>query len=349
MTIIGLLLTYRHDNKHNSVNNLYFLTLSSVIVLTVCLHGENIGPDTHTYMYLSMHPEYIGFSKSECILPILHSILRYIWPNPYFINFVVLLLYQIPIFVLINKYSTNRYFSILLYISFSVGLSIFILSMVALRQSLAVGFIALAIIAYCDNLQKINIKVVLCLILSVLSHTSSILFLPVFFIANYNFSKKQYLFICVLACLIGISIDKVIAPILSFLTTYDKGFYMSGDFQESSFLTVVPFVSIFFAYLYVFPRECLQSIWFKGLFMAIVVTCMIYGVANNLERICMYYYLLSLIAIPQTNFIGTKMSKNIHRLTQLVIIAYFSRKYFVVLDILSTIDYPFVPYNTFLK
>lgn len=347
LTIIGLLYTFKRDNKCRQINNIFYFLLSAVLLLTVSLHGEFVGYDTHSYMYLYLHPGAQLYSKSEFVLTVLSSILRFIYANKYFINFVVLFISQIPIYLLINRYSQNRYYSILLYISFNTGLSLFLISMPAVRQTLAIGFFAFAINEYLKNDEKINLRTILCLLLMFFSHHSSILVLPLFFITKIKISKKIYALISIGACMLGTIISRYIDIIMQYAMSFDKEFYVSRDSTESSILTVVPFIFAFLYLVYALPIEKLQSIWIKGMLLLVVIIGVMYPIANNLDRICAYYCLLSIFAIPESCSVKySSINKVYYHIFSFIIIAYFSYKYFVVLNITSALDYPFVPYKT---
>lgn len=349
LTICGILFTYNKYDKKNNTNNFLYFLLSAIIVLTVCLHGESVGHDTHTYLYLYMHPEHIGFNDIEFVLPRMAAMLRVLYPNPYFINFFILLIAQIPIFLLINKYSPNRFLSIFLYISYSCGVSMFLLSMVAVRQALALGFFALSLYMYKRNNDKVNWKVVISLLLMFFSHTSSVLVMPLFLISQVYISKKIYYVIGILSCVIGFFVSSYSGRLVDYAALIEQEFYFSKDVQESSALLLVPFVVPFLYMVYVLPKEKLQTIWVKGMFLLVIMTGIIYPIAQNLDRISSYYYLTALMAIPE---LLCAKQHNIKKIVlhgfNMTILAYFSYKFYVVFDILSASEYPFVPYKTFL-
>ena len=175
ITILGLISTYTLGDRKYKYQSVLYSLLSMLVILTVCLHGETVGHDTHIYMYLYMNPDQMDFIPIEFVLPALVRILRTIYSNPYFINFTILLLSQIPLFILIKKFSKNRFFSVFLYLSYTASVSMFLHSMSAVRQTLAIGFFALAVYDYTSNKYNLNLRVIILLLLMCCSHISSII------------------------------------------------------------------------------------------------------------------------------------------------------------------------------
>ena len=291
----------------------------------------------------------MDFIPIEFVLPALVRILRTIYSNPYFINFTILLLSQIPLFILIKKFSKNRFFSVFLYLSYTASVSMFLHSMSAVRQTLAIGFFALAVYDYTSNKYNLNLRVIILLLLMCCSHISSIIVLPLFYISRITISKKVYLWTCVLACVIGTFINSFHELLIRFASAMDKSFYLLNETSNSSILVLVPFIIPFFYLLYALPKDKLQSIWVKGMFMLVIITALLYPIAQNLDRICAYFYLMTIIAIPEIFSIRYRdLNKILFYLFNITIIFYFSYKFYVIFDLLAYMEYPYVPYKTFL-
>lgn len=349
ISVFGILYTFKNDNKANTYNNFLYYILSGIILLVVCLHGENVGHDTHEYMYLYLHPNDMEFNYIEVVLPALASILRNIYANKYFINFCILLIAQIPVFLLINKYSKNRFYSIFLYITYTTSVSMFLHSMSAVRQSLAIGFFAYSVYVYLNNNEKITFRFILSVSLMLFTHISSFLALPLFLIVKKNLSKRVYYLGTILAIIFGISINTFIESLIKYLILIEKDFYLSGNSAESTILTVIPFAIPFLYIVYTLPVEKLQTIWIKGMFCLVIVVGMLFPIAFNLDRIVAYYCLMSIFAIPELFSIKHySIKKFVFYIFNIGIMFYFSYKYYKVFEILSDMDYPYAPYNTFL-
>lgn len=349
LTILGFVLFYKKRNSRNS--NLFFYILSAFMLLVVALRGENIGYDTHTYMERSLSPLTSVFSPYEPVLQYFYVLLGYIYHNKYFINFVVAIISLTPIYYIIKKYSNNFYYSIFLYFSFSIASSLFVISLAAVRQTLAIGFFALAIDAYVSNHSKYNKKLILFLLLMIFTHISSFLVIILFLLMKIRITKKIYVSLAIVASILGLFMGNYLDVIMTYAEEYEKGFYVSGYTGEGSIRGMIPFLGSFIFVIYKLPETKLQTIWVKGFFMSVILSGLCQTFAVNLDRICAYYYLLACLAIPMCLDIPYKSvhDKLFSYMVNCIIWGYFSYKYFIVWFIVSGQDYSPVPYSTFFQ
>jgi len=349
--ILGLIIYYSRIPK---VRGRYFLGLSIFVILTIALRGENIGYDTHNYIDYFLNPyssnTYYQTATIEPGLAIFNAVIRFVWFNKYFYLFIISIFSTIPIFLLFRKFSINPFLSVFLFVSFSIGSSMFIIELAAMRQSLALSFYAWAIYFYASNNFKFNRWVVLFLILMFFTHYSSLLGILLFVFSKIKFTKRQYYLISVIFLIIGFFMEPYSQEIFQIASMFDKGFYFSGEGKTKfSIIPLLPYWGYFILTIYFLPKKRINNFWIKGFFFAVLLSGLFfYFGGNNLDRMSTYYYLPALIALPQL-FESTKKKHLIHYILLLALIGYFSYKYFLVFEILTGQDYSPVPYKSFLS
>lgn len=349
--IVGLLVQY---TKIPKVRAKYFFALSSLIILTVALRGKNIAGDTHNYLDFFLNPNskniYYQASNIEPGLTCFNALVRLIWANKYFYLFFIALFSNIPIFLIFRKFSINPFLSIFLFVSFSIGNSMFIIELAALRQCLALSFYAWAIYFYASNNFKFNRWVILFLVLMFFTHYTSLLGVLLFAFTNIKFSKKQYYVISIIFLVMGFFIERYAQQMFVISSMFDKEFYLSNYGQKDySIVPLFPYWGYFMLMIYFMPKKRINSFWIKGFFFCILLSGLFFCFGgNNLDRMCTYYYLPALIALPQL-FKLIQKKAIIHYALLITLIGYFSYKYFLGFEILASADYSPIPYKSFLS
>lgn len=351
-TIIGLLV---HYSKIPKVKAIYFFALSSLIILTVALRGENIGYDTHNYLDYFMNPNstitFYQTSDIEPGLPFFNVLVRLIWSNKYFYSFFIALFSIIPIFIIFAKFSINPFLSIFLFVSFSIGSSMFMIELAALRQCLALSFYAWAIYFFASNNYKFNRWGILFLVLMFLTHYSSLLGILLFAFTKIKFSKMQYYVISIIFLLMGFFIQRYAQQLFVIASMFNKEFYLvSSEELNFSIIPLLPYWCYFMFMVYFMPIKRINSFWVKGYFFAILLSGLFFCFGgNNLDRMSLYYYFPAIIALPQLFKFTEKRHIAIHYALYITLIGYFSYKYFLVFYIMVGQDYSPVPYESFLS
>lgn len=118
--------------------------------------------------------------------------------------YVVYAIILFPIFLFIKKYSVNPFISIILYIAFIF----FTFDLTGLRQAIAMSICLVALMVMLDHVKYSTIYFIALVSLAMSFHTSSILFLPTFFIVKFNLNRK-ILILSAIAIAICYALNKV--------------------------------------------------------------------------------------------------------------------------------------------
>lgn len=345
VVICGMLSQFLHFQK---LSKYAFCVASIMVLLIVGLRHETLGTDTINYLYFFLHP----FSKSgyyyaeevEPVYLLVNLIVGLVSDNKYVFLFIVSFMSLVPVLYLIWKNSNNKNFSLFLFLSFSVGMSLFFLSFSMMRQFLAIGFFAIMVNLYVANDYKLNWKVILAGLLMVFSHYSSIMVIIVFLIHRIQFSKTILASLILFSAIVGYYIGNYLSLLLMFAESLDKGFYFTNlSDSQYDIISKVPYLGIYLLLLYKCSKEYCNNFWMKGLFMAIFLSNFL-SFGNNADRMCSYFYMLSLIAIP--NAISEIKEKTITSVLLGGIILYFSYKYYLTFDIMQDTLYVLSPYKS---
>ena len=349
LIILGVLISF-FCKKRNKFPLLYWLIVI-VLILVVALRDQTMGPDTYNYLdyFVRPHNNLTKYQDNELEpgITILNDIINLVVSDKYVYSFIISVLSLLPIFILIYKRSKNRYLSLFLFVSFSVGASLFILSFSMMRQFLALGLWALLINCYMQNGEKIDRKCISLFVMMCFFHSSSLIVLLLLLIRKRMISKKIYFVSIISSVLIGFVIHKLMPLFLLLAIAIGKGFYFRtlNDDWSYSIIPTIPYVGLLLTMIYILPLKLCNHYYIKGLFLAVIIgNIMSFG--NNVDRMCTYFYLLSILAIPY--FFQQKCNKVIKFILLILILGYFSYKYWNTLFIMDNEVWDIVPYRSFL-
>ncbi|WP_156290947.1 EpsG family protein [Oceanobacillus salinisoli] len=178
--------------RTNLSKKLFILITSIQLIVFNGLRSLNIGNDTNRYysIYLRIKESYsfrdfllidtdFGFKLLQKVT-LLFTEDFHIW-----LLFVALFTF-IPLGLFIYRNSTGYFFSYLLFI----GMGYYAFSFTGTRQTIAM---IIVLLSYKYILNKNLFKFLVILILAVSFHSSAIVFLPMYFVAQVNFSKYYFL------------------------------------------------------------------------------------------------------------------------------------------------------------
>lgn len=347
--ITGILFRFK---QRNSIGKIFYILSAILIGFTVAFRDQTLGPDTYNYLDYFIRPNnnstYYQASEIEPGITKLNWLLRLFITDKYIYSFVLSILYQFPIFLLIYKYSYNRFLSLFLYISFSVASPLFILSFSMLRQFMALAVWAIIIIRYNSNNEKIDKTIFVLFILMVCCHSSSLIIILLYIIRKRVITKTVYYVSILASVLIGFVIHHIMPLITIFAKAIGKSFYFTtlNDSWSYSIIPTIPFVGILLSIIYISPLNICNHLYTKGLFLAVIIgNIMSFG--NNIDRMCAYFYLLSILAIPY--FFHIKFNKKIKFSLLISLLGYFTYKYYLVLSLCTGKSvWELVPYKSFI-
>ncbi len=185
----GALILFTKNGKSSKLNNSLLFFWLLVLIALCGLRGIHIGKDTGMYRtlfnqaanYSSVLEYFSHYSYYEYGYYLLNYFFAHVTNYQVFL-FVLSFISIVPYGFIIKKYSKNWALSLFLYIAFSY----YNFCMTGLRQAVAMGFTA---IAFHFIKQKDLKRYLLFIILAVLFHTSSLIFLPAYWINKIPLKK----------------------------------------------------------------------------------------------------------------------------------------------------------------
>ena len=345
LTISGYIFLGKANPK---VQSAYYGIICIIILYVVGFRADNMGGDTYSYRQIFLHPEsksYISFSEPGLL--VLNKIIRIFTEDVKIVSVIKALLCLVPVFLFIRRYSTNLFASLFLFLTFSWEGSTFLLEMSAERQCFAMAMFCIFLYFYQKNSYKFSFFNIVCLLLMVLFHYSAAVVVLLLILDRIHIKRYVFFIACIIASLSLYYIGEYLAPAIQLAEAMDKGFYLSGLEQEEqySILSLLPFVGSFLISLFFLPDEKTNNLWFKGYFLATVLTAFMMPIGMNISRMCAYFYFCAFISLPWT-FVYMK-NKFIRYGFMVVLFGYFTYRFMHVLEIMSEVDGGMVPYHTF--
>lgn len=213
----------------------------------------------------------------------------------------------IPLFYALNKQSKWPLFSVFLYIS----LYFYGNSMNAMRQSVAMSFLLLAI----PFLEKDkNQYYLLLMLLAMAIHMSALyvfLFVWAFYKANLNFDNKlKYALAIAISFTIGMFFTawfkETLKPIANLFASSNYDYYLSGGtVNESRNLLSnlgLNLVAVFMLYI----NKDANNIYFKLYILGVIMVNLLAGLGAFSGRVVSYFSLMQIVAIPNLLYLVKK-------------------------------------------
>ena len=185
----GMLVTINTPDYYRKKERQYSIVLYAILIFISAVRSQTVGADTPGYVseYINIHQynfqdllveykDFEGFYILAWICKLLHFPVQ-LWLG------IVATLYIVPVAALINKYSTDKLYSIMCF--FLMGA--FTFSLAGLKQSVAMG---MSIMAYLCIIEKRYLYTILFGIFAFLCHKTSIIFLfafPIYYLRNNRY------------------------------------------------------------------------------------------------------------------------------------------------------------------
>lgn len=320
---------------------IYCIFVTILFILFVGLRSDMCGQDTP--MYEHIYRGFVNKSWTYCWNPYLleekpyeigYFVLQYAVSRFFDFNIfklVCAILSIAPAGFVIYKYSNRPYISFLVFFM----LPIFsVLTMSALRQGIAFGF---CMMAFHYSIQRKSKIFFLFCIIAILFHTSSVLFILVYFIHYLRCRRRDNLWI--------FSIMSVVAvfsfSIFSLLTKYSRIKYEAGAAGGSGMLF---FLLMLFFLSYFISEKKKNEILNKYMFYLLFLTILYWLIGMNLAaifRLAAYTEFFLCLYISNTLFeIQTSSIRNIIMVITLCMCGMIMQK--IVIN--SQAEYPVSPY-----
>ena len=297
--------------------NISFITL----FLFLALRSENIGTDLKNY---KLFFEYNNIFKLKYLITFSepgYALYSFIIFKLFSGSFRWLLIITAVISLIgpyhfIKKYSNNYLLSIIIYIC----LNYYIFLFSGLRQSIAISILLLSI----DSIfNKRFIRFIIYLIVAIMFHKSSIVFLPAYFLNCFDIRKKHIpiLFIIIAVCFV---LRFKIMHIFS-LFLYDE--YSLLNNTNSGFKLLIVYLGFFIFITFFKERVILENeknkLFYNFFFIGMIIQIFA-SVEANAYRAALYYIISLVILLTSVENCFTERSKNMYNiLLGIILIAYF--------------------------
>ena len=319
----------------------YYLFLI-VTILFSGLRDMIGGYDVYIYaeVYESAIKQMIEFSAFEIGFRWLYYFLRLFSENRFFMFFVCALIIMSTHFYSVKKNSNLVYFSL-----FILFCKFFLMSFVYLRQGIAMGIVWLSI----SYILKRDFKrFILILLLAFLIHKSSIIFLPIYFIATKKLNQLNMFVIAIAALIISIT------PLMSYFMTFISEsvdnekvkVYVSKSGGINLFYLLESLLLIYlilkFSVQFYLSNKGIMIL--NGLYLYVLINIIALTNASFI-RFGWYYFIFLVLALPQIFYFIKQLE--IRKLFKAGIYLYYSLLFFRLLIVYD--DGDFMPYKTIFQ
>ena len=236
-SIFILTLIYRKKTENNGKtkgSNLILFITFTILALFIGMRTVNIGTDTTNYVLLFKLHDY-SFSNFE-VIPQLISLVVGLFTNKYYIYLTIL-----SIITLFGIYYNAKKFKF----DTEIFIFLYITSFCYLYSTSAVRFFcAFSIIMYSFKymINGNNKKSIIFILLATLCHTSAIIFLPVYFITKFKYTKSYIFIFIIIMFLFTVLINLVGYNFIFNFEMFNKYTYVDSNQNEvggmSSFINI---------------------------------------------------------------------------------------------------------------
>lgn len=292
--------------KREKQKSLFCSLICLEFILFAGFRALNIGADTKTY--LAALDYYKKMPRGEILTSARVYPYNYEWG--YFLLtklcaflglgstaflFVIAAIIYIPLFIFINRYSTDPFLSVLTY--FASGL--FAYSLGIFRQMIAIS-ICLCGIRFVEK-KKIVRYLIVCAV-AAFFHKTALVMVLLYFVNLLKIKKRRWLFLAVVIAaelILFFFSRKVIELIIKIFPKYSGYIGSEYDLQGGSYLGLIYInVLLFFGLYFVVPRvgeKYLLSV--KAIALAAILQSCAYSMAI-FGRIVCYYSVFALVLLP---------------------------------------------------
>lgn len=293
----------------NIVFKFRILSIAGMVFLST-FRALSVGGDTVHYsnFFINLRNNNVSWSKYE----VGYTFLNYIFTITNFdariIFFITSLIVSFCFVLFVNKFSSNKLMSLLLYVMFGILGQ----SLSALRQFIAISFILLALIFIADKKLWQSIILLIC---ASMFHVSAMLCLIIIPIRYIKLNKWWLICSFVLVCIISLGLPfvlKIVETLIPSFNYYTIYFVKDNFFKPTNLFNILYSLGMIaiFAVLYLarfkwFKDELENDkyyTFFLSLFLIVPlirIAGFIVGLEALLNRINMYFFFLLIVLVPR--------------------------------------------------
>lgn len=330
--------------KYDKISIIAFFT---IMIVVLSLRGIETGTDLQAYFGTFNKISTLSFNnlmnyseKDELLFYFLNKIISLIGGNFQFFLFICSLISILPILFLYRKEHKNSILTISLFLivaPFSMFFS-------GLRQSLALGIIA---VAFNFIKKKKLFKFILLVIIASYFHKSAIFCLILYPIYHAKITNKWLIFVIPIMSVIFICRVQIFSVILQFIST---NFYEAYNYiKPTGAYSILILLILFAIYSYLLPDKNKIDKDFIGLrnFLLLAICIQFFASINpQIMRINYYVLLFIPLLIPRIKEYCKEENKKLVNSLEIIMIAFFIFSFFYKgytdNDILNI--FPYIPF-----
>lgn len=301
-----ILVFYFEIFKRNEFQlNISLLIIAVLLIILGSLRGLNVGNDLASYSAYYSSNYYYNIESGFVFLSKMFYILGFDFR---FFLLVCQSLIVLPVFFIIYKYSKIKWLSVFMY----QVLYLYANSFNIIRQSIAMSLVLYAVIKYIEESKTLKFnfksltKFLLIILISSQFHISSLVFIPIPLLLKPSFLKLRTLVILIGGFGTLLLFHKKIIQIL--LSLFNREYY--GNLLIE-FGPVTIFMVLFFIFsIYIFSNKKSHNIYVSSFYNVSLISLLIVTLGvwiPNYARLIMYYYLLTVLMVP--NIIAFPLTK----------------------------------------
>lgn len=309
--------------KNKKKYRLFFLCISGGLFVILSSLRYKIGFDYSTYETL-FYEIGNGTNKENLEIGFLlfNKVIFFLGGNYRIFLFVVNSIMMILVFWWIYRFSKFPEISIFFYFTFQFWAC----SMNLLRQSIA---LSIFLLSYQPLIERNFVKYSIVILIAASFHQSVLIMIPFYFLLYQNITKSYLIAISILFVFGYLFFDFIVYGILNILfSNYEK--YIDTIYWNSNGISYIIFPCIYLIFVLYYTKELINNCLKNKILInsCIYASFISFFITKHfiLERFSLYFFIFSLILIPEIIFFNKKANKkNIVFLFSIILgLGYFS-------------------------
>ncbi|CAK1237599.1 EpsG family protein [Fructobacillus tropaeoli] len=318
----------------NRLRNTYLFVITLSLILLVGMRPLLLGTDTGSYVDLFngiVNGRYWDSSLSNLFSGRFEiGFLDYVklvagfTDNPRFLLLSSAIIMYVPLAFYIKRESLNPMLSFLLFFT----MTYFPQSMSAMRQSMAVGFLMLAVLSL--NSRYRWWVPYLWIFIAFLFHRSAILFLLVMWLKRYRFTTKKAVMAVIGSIIVAISFTTIFTVLLKYIPSYSYYSNSIGHLSVKLALMMNISLSLLLLIIASMDKSHTESVN-TNRWMLLLAICVytISFVFNGFDRVAMVFLFAQIILVP--NAIAKLQDERLRKVLNVLVGAIFILYFVIVL------------------
>lgn len=327
LLILHLLLTTVSKRNHSKFEMLFCGVAYLGLIVLAAFRGPTVGADTLDY--ISDYNEINKYSFSEVIeiysgyefFYLICKLFKLIdLPLATWFAFIEII-YVSAIARLIHKDSTDKIYSIILFIT--IGLYMF--SLAGLKQTMAMGLI---LHAFMELRNKRYFTTVLLFFMAFFAHPTALVFLPAFLFYICRSVKHYNLILICFSVLFAFSLKYILASFLNVgrLDHFGRYLEINTSYSIWTLLFYILMIIVSIPFIKSYSKNCIYKNEPRFEMTCLIIACCLQFLASlspSLFRLALYYTPFFLIYMPNVLYVRSDVARKVIKLIVILGIVFF--------------------------